>query len=291
MAVMLGEFAATDFRVFADLDELEDLAQLDARHGDWLSASPPYLGLVHGAPSHGLTEEVIEGLALRTSANFLVGGLASARGDAATVANGVSRSGLSGVLFSDRVGLITRLTQGCTPIGPHHRITEAQRNILVRLDGEQAIDVLKRDIGEPLASDLSAIGGVIFAGLPIQGSDTGDYLVRNLVGIDPNHGLIAIGDLVETGRDLMFCRRDAETAREDLIRMLHAMKDRLTRPPRGGVYVSCLGRGANLFGAGSEELKSIASVLGEVPIVGFYANGEISQDRLYGYTGVLTLFL
>jgi small ligand-binding sensory domain FIST len=291
IAVMLGEFAPTDFRVFSGLNALEDLTRLDTQHGEWLRDSPPYLGVVHGDPSHGFTEEVIQALALRTSANFLVGGLASARGDAATVGNGVSRSGLSGVLFSDRVRLITRLTQGCTPIGPHHRITEAQRNILIRLDGEQAIDVLKRDIGEPLASDLSAIGGVIFAGLPIQGSDTGDYLVRNLVGIDPNHGLIAIGDLVETGHDLLFCRRDAETAREDLIRMLRGMKGRLSELPRGGIYVSCLGRGANLFGSASEELKLIASVLGDIPIVGFYANGEISQDRLYGYTGVLTLFL
>ena len=288
LAIMLGEFPSDDFRVFPSL--VDDLDDFDLRHGDWMRTNSPYLGLVHGDPSNGLTEILIQQLAQRTTAGFLVGGLASAREDALTIADGVTRGGLSGVLFSERVGILTRLSQGCSPIGPHHVITEGQRNILMRLDGESALDVLKQDIGEILARDLSRLGGYIFAGLPIQGSDTGDYLVRNLVGIDPNHGLVAIGDLVEPGRELMFCRRDADTAREDLERMLMGIKSRLSAPPRGGIYVSCLGRGVNLFGPDSAELKQIQAALGDVPIVGFYANGEISQDRLYGYTGVLTLF-
>jgi small ligand-binding sensory domain FIST len=73
--------------------------------------------------------------------------------------------------------------------------------------------------------------------------------------------------------------------------MLEALGRGLARPPRGGVYVSCVGRGVNLFGPDSAELGLIRDVLGEFPLVGFYANGEISHRRLYGYTGVLTLFL
>ena len=183
------------------------------------------------------------------------------------------------------------MSQGCAPIGPQRTITEAQRNIMIRLDSRPAFDVLKEDIGEILSRDLMRIGGYIFAGIPIPGSDTGDYLVRNLVGIDPKSGLVAIGDMVEQGGKVMFCRRDANTARLDLVRMLGWLKKSLRQPPRGGVYVSCLGRGRNLFGDGSEELRVIQSELGDFPLVGFYANGEISQDRLYGYTGVLTLFL
>jgi small ligand-binding sensory domain FIST len=110
------------------------------------------------------------------------------------------------------------------------------------------------------------------------------------VGIDPQNGLVAIGDMAERGGRVMFCRRDANTAREDLLRMLAAIRKGLRGPPRGGIYVSCLGRGRNLFGDASEELSLIATELGDFPLVGFYANGEISQDRLYGYTGVLTLF-
>ncbi|MBK1644049.1 histidine kinase [Thiocapsa imhoffii] len=288
IAIMLGEFERDAFLVFPSVTD--DLVDFDRRHRDWITAQRPYLGLVHGDPSNGQIESLVEQLAARTTAEFLVGGLASSRADALTIANGVTQGGISGVLFAERVGLITRLTQGCSPIGAHHRITEAQRNIVMRLDGEPALDVLKRDIGEELSQDLSQLGGLVFAGLPIQGSDTGDYLVRNLVGIDPNHGLVAIGDLVEPGRELMFCRRDLETAREDLDRMLEGLKARLSAPPRGGIYVSCLGRGVNLFGPESAELRQIQAALGEVPIVGFYANGEISQDRLYGYTGVLTLF-
>ena len=132
--------------------------------------------------------------------------------------------------------------------------------------------------------------GYIFAGFPIKGSDTGDYIVRNLVGIDPDNKLVAVGDYLNAGDTIMFCRRDIRSAYEDLVRMLRDIKGRLGRPPKGGVYYSCLGRGAHMFGENSEELKTIRQELGDIPLVGFFANGEISHNRLYGFTGVLTLF-
>ena len=131
----------------------------------------------------------------------------------------------------------------------------------------------------------------MFAALPIPGSDTGDYLVRNLVGIDPANRLIAIGEMVQPGASVMFCKRDAGTAREDMERMLESMRKGLYTRPRGGIYYSCLGRGAGLFGPDSDELKLVREGLGDFPLVGFFCNGEISHNRLYGYTGVLTLFL
>jgi len=288
-ALMLGEFPPDGFRVFPGLVD-EDLDAFDARHGEWIAERHPNLGLVHGDPTSGVSEDLIKALAQRTAAGFLVGGLASSRGTTYTIANGLHQGGLSGVLFAEGVGLLTRLSQGCSPIGPHRTITKAQRNIVMTLDGRPALDVLKEDIGEVLSRDLMRIGGYIFVGLPITGSDTGDYLVRNLVGLDPTEGLVAVGDLMEQGRSLIFCRRDTGTAREDLDRMLKALAGRLTGPPRGGVYCTCLGRGVNLFGPDSAELRQIRDTLGDFPLVGFYANGEISRDRLYGYTGVLTLF-
>lgn len=287
-AFMLGEFPPEGFQVFPSL--VKDLDAFDATYRGWIEAHSPMLGLVHGDPVNPLTEALVKQLAARTASGFLVGGLASARGTTYTIANGVGQGGVSGVLFGQEVGVITRLSQGCSPIGPHRTVTEARRNILMTLDGQPALDMLKSDIGEILARDVMRIGGYIFAGLPIPGSDTGDYLVRNLVGIDPNEGLVAVGDLVEPGRELMFCKRDAATAREDLDRMLRALQGRLSAPPRGGIYCSCLGRGVNLFGPDSAELRQIRDTLGDFPLVGFYANGEVSQDRLYGYTGVLTLF-
>ncbi|MGB5832616.1 MAG: FIST N-terminal domain-containing protein [Thiohalocapsa sp.] len=288
IAVMVADLPEETFRVFPSI--VKDLEGYEGVERDWLGAGQPFLGLVHGDPVNPLVESLVKQLAARTATGFLVGGLASSEDNARTVADTVTAGGLSGVMFTDAVGVQTSLSQGCSPIGPHRVITESQRNILVSLDGRPALEVFKEDIGEILARDLSRVGGYIFAGLPIVGSDTGDYLVRNLIGIDVEQKLLAIGDLVEQGQELMFCRRDADTAREDLSRMLAHLAARLSGPPRGGVYVSCLGRGKNLFGDDSEELKQIRDELGDFPLVGFYANGEISKDRLYGYTGVLTLF-
>ena len=287
-AVMLGDFPEGAFRVFSD--GAADPEVFAAEHGAWVDEQRPYLALVHADPAQSDLEDKLRALAARTSSGFLVGGLASARDAVGFCADGVTRGGVSGVLFGEQVSILTRLTQGCSPIGPQHAVTSVQRNILVEIDQRPALDVLKEDIGPALSDDLTRIGGLVFAGLPIAGSDTGDYLVRNLVGLDPERGLLAIGELVGEGDRIMFCRRDRDSAREDLVRMLGAIRKGLTGPPRGGVYVSCLGRGVNLFGPYSAELKLIRAELGDFPLVGFYANGEISQHRLYGYTGVLTLF-
>ncbi|MGD8206578.1 MAG: FIST N-terminal domain-containing protein [Thiohalocapsa sp.] len=288
IAAMIADLPADAFRVFPAV--VKDLDGVDEIKQRWIGDAQPFLALVHADPANPLTESLIRQLAARTETGFLVGGLASSRDNARVVADGVTEGGVAGVLFRDTVGIQTSLSQGCSPIGPHRRITECRRNVLVSLDGRPALDVLKQDIGEILARDLSRIGGYIFAGLPIAGSDTGDYLVRNLIGADAEKKLLAIGDLVEPGQELMFCRRDAGTARADLSRMLSGLRSRLAGPPRGGIYVSCLGRGASLFGEHSEELRQVRDELGTFPLVGLYANGEVFRDRLFGYTGVLTLF-
>ena len=114
-------------------------------------------------------------------------------------------------------------------------------------------------IGEVLSRDMTRIAGYIFAGLPVAHSDTGDYLVRNLLGVDPQRGLLAIGEIVEPGAEVLFCRRDAATAHEDMRRMLAVLQSGLgDRQPRAGLYVSCLARGPALFGSESAELGLIA---------------------------------
>jgi small ligand-binding sensory domain FIST len=115
--------------------------------------------------------------------------------------------------------------------------------------------------------------------------------VRNLVGIDGERGLIAVGELVEAGQRLMFCRRDHDAAEADLKRMLADVKRRAGGRPRAGLYYSCIARGQNLFGQQSQELRMVRDALGDFPLAGFFANGEICNERLYGYTGVLALFL
>ena len=237
----------------------------------------------------GLTD-LVAGLSARTSA-FLVGGLTASRGAFAQVCGRVSQGGLSGALFAPEIEVVAGLSQGCSPIAPARRVTRGEGNVVMEIDGRPAFEVFTEDIGELLARDLRRVIGYVYAAFPIAESDTGDYLVRNLTGIDAERGWLAVGHQVEPGQRIMFCRRDHEAAVADLKRMLADVKRRATRPPRAGVYYSCVARGPNLFGPHSEELEMIRAELGDLPLVGFFANGEICHDRLYGYTGVLALFL
>lgn len=281
MAVMLGEFAVTDFATLPVLRTQQDIDDLSL---------DTYFAVVHGDPANSRIQELIEGLAARVSSGFVVGGLSSSRGETLQICDGVVSGGLSGVLFSERVKLATRLTQGVSPLGPRHRVTAADKNVIGSLDQRPALEVMKEEIGEVLARDLRRAAGYIFVGLPVRGSDTGDYLVRNILGVDPQNKLVAVGEYVEPGDELLFCRRDQHTAEDDLLRMLAAIGAQLDAPIRGGVYYSCLGRGRHMFGVPNREMELIRDTLGDFPLVGFFANGEISHNRLYGYTGVLTLF-
>lgn len=287
IAVMVADFEPGSFRVFSTISQAEQVDRAAIKCGN----VPANFAVVHADPGNREIPDLVTRLAERVESGFLVGGLVSSRRQNIQIADGIVEGGISGVSFSDAVTVATRLTQGCSPIGPKHGITACQRNVIMTLDGQPALDVFKADIGDGLARELSRVGGQIFAGLPVAASDTGDYLVRNLVGIDTTHKLVAIGDIVEPGGSIMFCRRDNTTAREDMTRMLESIRKGLFTQPRGGVYFSCLGRGASLFGPDSQELKMIREGLGDFPLVGFFCNGEISHNRLYGYTGVLTLFV
>jgi len=287
IALLCCNFREDAFRVFSDLKAPRDVTSAKLQWGD----APAAFAIVHADPATPSLTSLVREFAARTGSGFIVGGLTSSRGRALQYADGVTEGGLSGVMFSDDVVVATRLTQGCAPVGPRRVVTDARQNIIISLDGRPALDVFREDIGTELSGNLNLVAGRIFVALPIEGSDTGDYLVRNLVGLDINHKLVAVGEAVRPGRSIMFCRRDRGTASDDLDRMLTSIRSGLFREPKGGVYFSCVGRGASLFGENSEELRIIRDGLGEVPIVGFFCNGEISHNRLYGYTGVLTLFM
>lgn len=288
LSVLVGCLPQDSFRM------LPGLADPGAGIGDevrgWISNHTPLFGVVHADPRNESIPRIVDALST-TTASFLVGGLSASRGALPQVANRVLEGGLSGALFSSDLAVATALTQGCTPIGPVREITEAEHNVIKEVDGRPALEVFKEDIGELLARDLNRITGYIYVAFPIAGTDTGDYLVRNLMSLDPSRQWIAVGELVEAGRPVMFCRRDHDAARQDLKRMLDELKGRIDGPPRAALYHSCIARGENLFGGDSEELKMIREALGDLPLAGFYANGEISNNRLYGYTGVLSVFL
>ena len=238
-------------------------------------------------------------------------------------AGGVFHGGLSGVAFDADVALISRVTQGCLPIAPVHTVTACEGHFVTHLDGEPALDVLVRDLQIDLAKPQSALAKVraTLVGLA-QAKDasikrTGEFdeavLVRHIIGLDPGRQAVAIAQAVEVGMQLTFCQRNAAAARADLMRIgaeirealepeemtaelagaLNTDTDNQPHPARrmaGAIYVSCAGRGGPHFGSPSAELNIVRRALGDVPLVGFFAGGEIAHQELYGYTGVLTVF-
>jgi small ligand-binding sensory domain FIST len=291
LSLMVTDIDTDNFRVFNSLDE--NLDTFKAQHQNWYSSNAAHLGVLHGDPFNASLPELISQLTRTLPNGYFVGGLTSSRGDNLQITDcGLTKDSISGVIFSENVPVVTAMTQGCTPIGPKHRITEYQRNVVISIDDQPALDIMKEDIGETLSNNLDSLHEHVFAGFPVKGSDTGDYLVRNLMGVDQDNNLIAVGDLISNEQEIMFCSRDTNSARQDMTRMLSSIKQRIgSSTPRGALYYSCLGRGRSLFGSDSEELKMIQEALGDIPLTGFFCNGEIAHDHLYGYTGVLTVFL
>lgn len=292
ISVMVGAFPEDGYRVFSGKSRPPAADERTAS-----GAALSHFAIVHGDPHTEDMPELIVDMSCKLESGFLVGGLSSSRNGTLQIANEVLSGGLSGVVLSGDIEVRTGLTQGCAPLRGRsdewltHRVTECQGNVVIGLDGRPALEVFREDIGAGAARDLNRAVRKYLTGLPVAGSDVGDFLARNIVGIDPTNNLLAIGAVVEKNMPIMFCRRDRAAAHEDLIRMLRSIGAELDGPPKGGLYVACVARGANMFGAPAVEMDLIRNELGDFPVVGFFANGEISHDRLYGYTGVLTLFV
>ena len=226
-----------------------------------------------------------------------------------------------------RVNLVSRVTQGCLPISKAYFVGAAEGNVAGLLDGEPAMDVLLRDLKVTLEQPEQALQAVraTLVGL-LSSADSGDavavqrtgnfgsdVLVRHIIGLDTARGAIAVSDQVKAGMQLVFCRRNVQAAKADLMRVCAEIREEMEpqelaveelmalaapaaaapHPARrilGAVYVSCSGRGGPHFGGPSAELQIVRRALGDVPLVGFFAAGEIARNHLYGYTGVLTVF-
>jgi small ligand-binding sensory domain FIST len=273
-----------------------------------------HTALVHADPATPELTELVAELSERTATGYLFGGLVSSRVGALQVADGVFEGGLSGVAFSAGVALVSRVTQGCQPIGPERVVTAADGPVVLALDGQPALPCLLGDLGigldDPrkalpvLRATLVGLTDADGALLGRGGQFGPDVRVRHLVGLDPPRQAIAVADQVEPGMRLAFSQRHTEAARRDLVRICSEIRDEVESVDGAGpaagaepaphilgaVYVSCNGRGGPHFGAPSAELKIVQRALGDVPLVGFFAAGEIARRHLYGYTGVLTVF-
>ncbi|MEO5336992.1 MAG: FIST C-terminal domain-containing protein [Magnetospirillum sp. WYHS-4] len=288
VAAMVGAFPPGSYRLFQSLAKSVD--ELPAAERAWMKAAPAAFALVHADPSNPQAPDLVRQLAEAGDA-FLVGGMTSSREATLQVANRLTGGGLSGILFAPEVGVATGLSQGCSLLGQSHVVTDALDDILMGLDGRPALDVLRDDAGTLMADDPAKAAMFLHLALPVEGSDTADYLVRNIGGIDPVRGWLRVGAHLRAGDRMRFARRDSASAAQDLAHMAEKVMKRAGGKARGAVYVSCLGRGARMFGEHNRELAILRSVLGDVPLVGFAAGGEIFAGRLYGYTGVLSLFV
>ncbi|MDW5442539.1 FIST N-terminal domain-containing protein [Polaromonas sp. SM01] len=257
---------------------------------------------------------------------FALSGNGNVKGQGA--AGGVFSGGLSGVAFAQGAALMSRVTQGCQPISGEHDITACDANVVTALDGESALDVMLADLGVSLDKPRDALEKVRTTLVGLRSADAAlqdgrvqrpgqfgaDVVVRHIIGLDPARSGIAIADVPSLGMKLAFCERNAEAARADLVRVCAEIREELEpeevsldvasalsglhadaapHPARriaGAIYVSCSGRGGPHFGASSAELQIVRRALGDVPLVGFFAGGEIARHQLYGYTGVLTVF-
>ncbi|PKR52009.1 FIST signal transduction protein [Thalassospira marina] len=303
-SVMIAPLAPERFHIFDPIRIDADIDEVPLQ--DAIARLEPLFGLVHADPGVPEALKLLPELA-RVGSTYLVGGVgAGGEKGASQIANKVTHGGLSGVLFAGDTVVQVGLSQACSPIGPVHRVTEGRGGIISMLDDKPAYQVF----ADELASDENGFtlnpgskpGGEGGAGAQIgtgryhvafmvPGTDTGDFVVRNLMGVDPQNNLMAVNDDARPGDAVRFVRRDSATAEQDLRRMLADLQRRLPGRPRGAVYCSCVARGPHLFGTENREMMIIQEELGDLPLTGFYGNGEICNDRFYAYTGVLTLFM
>ena len=330
LAVMLLDIPCDQYRVFSGIAPLPRVG--DGRfvvhtalvHAD--GRTPDVTGLIAEMAERTTSGQVFGGLAASRSASvqFAVGGSGNLAGHGA--AGGVFNGGLSGVAWGPEVPWILRVSQGCQPVGPVQRITAAQDNLVLALDGEPALDVLLRTLNVSLDGNPQAAVDQVratMAGLMDAGDEsatcarTGHFgpgtRVRQILGLDGARHGVALAETIEPGMWLAFCQCNTAPAHADLTRICAEIREELTpdapepfllgsgagaqalaAPPQrhitGAIYVSCASRGSVHWGAPGAELKTVRQVLGDVPLIGFFAAGEIAGRHVYSHTGVLTVF-
>jgi len=210
----------------------------------------------------------------------------------------IATNAVSGLVLSGSFESSIGITQGCQPVTEPMTITKAQGNLIFEIDHRPAFEIFAQAIKGPLLEDLRRALAFVFAGLPSDAEDNsvapGEYLVRNIVGLDPQKGILAVAEEVFEGERMVFTLRDAQRAREDLNQMLQRQaKDLGGKRPRLGLYFNCCARGTSLYGISDIDTAYIRQALGDFPLIGFFGNFELGplgqRNQLLAYTGVLVL--
>jgi small ligand-binding sensory domain FIST len=288
--------------------EATDLPDLDAAPQAWEElvkvsrASNPQFVLL-ADPFSFPVQNLIMGLDFAFEGAAKIGGLASGAQqqgqNALFLGDKVYHAGLVGVAMYGNIAVDTVVAQGCRPIGRPMRITQSRRNLLVELDGQPPLSVLRGLFQDLNERDRGLMRHSLFLGVVmddfIDQPRQGDFLIRNVMGMDERTGVLAIGEMLKEGQLVQFHLRDAETSAEDL----HAVLERYAGENRenqvhGAVLFSCLGRGQYLYGRSNHDSEVFQATVGSVPLGGFFCNGEIGPVSgttfLHGYTSSFGIF-
>ncbi len=326
ISAMIGHFPENSFYVFPDVKNKDDnIEDPQSAVKKWLLENDPTFSIIHGDPvADGNSQEILRDLESATN-SFIIGGLTSSREQHYQIANSICYNSLSGVFLTDNVSVSTALSQGCNPIGGLHTITKADDFTILELDDKRALDVFQDNLRNFAAEKLgeepqefitnlksmdksdyiaeeykSLFKGQVHVALPISLSDQNDFMVRNIVSIDMDEGSISISDNIAKGDNIMFVERNEESIYSELAHVLVNLRKRVQAErgsfePKAALYISCIARGFSKLSEkdnkiDKNEMSLIRDIIGDIPLTGFYAGGEINNARLYGYAGVLTLF-
>jgi small ligand-binding sensory domain FIST len=291
-----------------------DLPDLDSPPDAWIELigvpvqEQPQFVILASPAATGISE-LLQGLDFAYPGSVKVGGLTSV--NSLSGASGLFynhehyQDGIVGVALSGNIELDTIVAQGCRPIGHPYRVAAAERNILTQLEEQShdeacgltrtPLEVLQALFQELDEADRMLAQHSLFVGVAQSGFkqqlEQGDFLIRNLLGVDPKTGAIAIGDRIRPGQRIQFHLRDAAASAADLTALLSRYPR--TAAPVGALMFSCMGRGEGLYDQPNFDSDLFSQHLGSIPLSGFFCNGEIgpvgNTTFLHGYTSVFSL--
>lgn len=258
--------------------------------------------LLLGDPFSTGVDEALSLIAERCPGSMAIGGMAGGGRDVGenrmVLNDEVYEGGLVGVALSGPLSIRTVVSQGCRPIGERYVVTKAENNVIHELGGVPALERLQTVFETLSGAERRLAHRALHIGVVMNEQrnrfERGDFLVRNLIGADRNSGSVAIGDMIKVGQTVQFHIRDAQSASEDLHLMLAADRSRHQQPPLGALLFSCCGRGRGLFGQPHHDVTVLHERAGNIPVAGFFAQGEIGPvggtNFLHGYTASVALF-
>jgi small ligand-binding sensory domain FIST len=204
----------------------------------------------------------------------------------------------SGAVGVGITGITPLVSQGCRPVGPEMTITDGGQGVIRELAGRPAL-VRVREVMDGLSGDdRRLVEQGVLAGVVIDENrpeyEQGDFLIRGIIGGDPDTGALVVGEHVRVGQVMRLQVRDHESADADLRAALQAAAGEMSHPAGGALVFSCNGRGTHMFPEPHHDALAVRDILGDIPVAGLFCNGEIGpvcgRTHMHGFTATMALF-